>query len=137
MQSANAEETMSYRSCRRHLRIERLPVRHCGSTPTPDRGVQYVSIRRTEQLAEAGIESSVGSVGDFYDDALAKTINGLYKAKVIHRRPWRNLEAVELATLDWINWFNHRRLLGQIGNLPPAESEAQYHRQQAALPLAA
>jgi putative transposase len=102
-----------------------------------DRGVQYVSIRYTERLAEAGIEPSVGSVGDSYDNALAETINGLYKAEVIHRRSWRNLEAVELATLDWVDWFNHRRLLGPIGNIPPAEAEAQYYRQQAALPMAA
>jgi transposase InsO family protein len=98
-----------------------------------DRGVQYVSIRYTERLADAGIESSVGSVGDSYDNALAETINGLYKAKVIHRRSWKNREAVELATLDWVDWFNHKRLLEPIGNIPPAEAEANYHRQQAAL----
>ncbi|WP_020649445.1 integrase core domain-containing protein, partial [Solimonas variicoloris] len=80
---------------------------------------------------------SVGSVGDSYDNALAETINGLYKAEVIHRRSWRNLEAVELATLDWVDWFNHKRLLGPIGNIPPAEAEEAYYRQQAALPLAA
>jgi putative transposase len=102
-----------------------------------DRGSQYVSIRYTERLAEAGIEPSVGSVGDSYDNALAETINGLYKAEVIHRRSWNNLEAVELATLDWVDWFNHRRLLGPIGDIPPAEAEAAYYRQQAALPLAA
>lgn len=96
-----------------------------------DRGVQYVSIRYSEQLAEAGIESSVGSVGDSYDNALAETINGLYKAEVIHRRSWKNREAVELATLDWVDWYNHKRLLGSIGNVPPAEAEAAYHRQQA------
>ena len=102
-----------------------------------DRGVQYVSIRYTERLAEAGIESSVGSVGDSYDNALAETINGLYKAEVIHRRSWKNLQDVELATLDWVDWFNHRRLLGPIGNIPPAEAEAAYYRQQAAPPMAA
>ena len=102
-----------------------------------DRGVQYVSIRYTERLAEAGIEPSVGSVGDSYDNALAETINGLYKAEVIHRRSWRNREAVELATLDWVDWFNHRRLLGPIGNIPPAEAEAAYYRQQAELAQAA
>lgn len=95
-----------------------------------DRGVQYVSIRYTERLAEAGIEPSVGSVGDSYDNALAETINGLYKAEVIHRRSWRNREAVEWATLDWVDWFNHRRLLGPIGNIPPAEAEAAYYQQQ-------
>ena len=96
-----------------------------------DRGVQYVSIRYSERLAEAGIESSVGSVGDSYDNALAETINGLYKAEVIHRRSWKNREAVELATLDWVDWYNHKRLLGSIGNVPPAETEAVYYRQQA------
>lgn len=95
-----------------------------------DRGVQYVSVRYTERLVEAGIEPSVGSVGDSYDNALAETINGLYKAEVIHRRAWRNLEAVEMATLDWVDWFNNRRLLGPIGNVPPAEAEAAYYRQQ-------
>lgn len=102
-----------------------------------DRGVQYVSIRYTERLAEAGIESSVGSVGDSYDNALAETINGLYKAEVIHRQSWKNLEAVELATLTWVDWFNHRRLLGPIGSIPPAEAEANYYRQKAVLPMAA
>ena len=95
-----------------------------------DRGVQYVSIRYTERLAEAGIEPSVGSVGDSYDNALAETINGLYKAEVIHRQSWKHREAVELATLDWVDWFNHRRLLEPIGNIPPAEAEAAYYRQQ-------
>ena len=93
-----------------------------------DRGVQYVSIRYSERLAEAGIEPSVGSVGDSYDNALAETINGLYKAELIHRRSWKNLEAVELATLDWVDWFNHTRLLGPIGNIPPAEAEANYYQ---------
>ncbi len=96
-----------------------------------DRGVQYVSIRYTERLAEAGIEPSVGSVGDSYDNALAETINGLYKAEVIHRRAWRNRQDVELATLDWVHWYNHKRLLGSIGNIPPAEAEEAYYRQQA------
>lgn len=94
-----------------------------------DRGVQYVSMRYTERLAEAGIEPSVGSVGDSYDNALAETINGLYKAEVIHRRSWQNREAVELATLEWVDWFNHRRLLEPIGNIPPAEAEALYYQQ--------
>jgi transposase InsO family protein len=95
-----------------------------------DRGSQYVSIRYTERLAEAGIEPSVGSVGDSYDNALAETINGLYKAEVVHRRPWRSREELELATLRWVDWFNHRRLLGSIGHIPPAEAEANYYRQQ-------
>jgi putative transposase len=79
-----------------------------------DRGSQYVSIRYTERLSEAGIKPSVGSVGDSYDNALAETINGLYKAEVIHRRSWKNLETVELATLEWVDWFNNRRLLEPI-----------------------
>jgi len=96
-----------------------------------DRGSQYLSIRYSERLAEAGIESSVGSRGDSYDNALAETINGLYKTEVIHRRgPWRNREAVEYATLEWVDWFNTRRLLEPIGNMPPAEYEAAYYRQQ-------
>jgi putative transposase len=102
-----------------------------------DRGVQYVSIRYTERLAEAGIEPSVGSVGDSYDNALAETINGLYKAEVIHRRSWPSREAVELATLEWVDWFNHKRLLGPIGNIPPAEAEAAYHQQTRELAMAA
>lgn len=91
---------------------------------------QYVSIKYTERLAEAGIEPSVGSVADSYDNALAETINGLYKAEVIHRRgPWRGFEAVEFATLEWVDWFNNRRLLETIGNIPPAEAEARYYAQ--------
>ena len=87
-----------------------------------DRGVQYVSIKYTERLKDAGIEPSVGSVGDSYDNALAETINGLYKAEVIWRRgPWRNFEAVEFATLEWVDWFNNKRLLEPIGNIPPAK----------------
>ena len=95
-----------------------------------DRGSQYVSIRYTERLGEAGIEPSVGSKGDSYDNALAETINGLYKAEVIHRRTWKTCEAVELATLEWVDWFNHRRLLEPIGYIPPAEAEAHYWQQQ-------
>jgi putative transposase len=95
-----------------------------------DRGSQYLSIRYTEKLAEAGIEASVGSVGDSYDNALAETINGLYKSEVIHRRgPWKNIEAVEYATLVWVDWFNHRRLLEPIGYIPPAEYEMRYYQQ--------
>jgi transposase InsO family protein len=110
-------------------------VRHYGRSPRgerlvhhSDRGVQYVSIKYTERLAEAGLEPSVGSVGDSYDNALAETINGLYKAEVIHRRgPWRSMEAVEYATLEWVDWFNNRRLLEPIGNIPPAEAETAYY----------
>lgn len=94
----------------------------------PVESAQYVSIKYTERLAEAGIEPSVGSVGDSYDNALAETINGLYKAEVIHRRgPWRSFEAVEYATLEWVDWFNNRRLLEPIGNIPPAEAEERYY----------
>lgn len=106
---------------------ERRPIHRGGLVHHSDRGSQYVSNRYTERLAEAGIEPSVGSVGDSYDNALAETINGLYKAEVIHRRgPWRSFEAVEFATLTWVDWFNNRRLLEPIGNIPPAEAEERY-----------
>ena len=96
-----------------------------------DRGSQYVSIRYTERLAQAGIAPSVGSKGDSYDNALAETINGLYKTELIHRRaPWKTKESVELATLEWVSWFNHHRLLESIGYIPPAEAEANYYRQR-------
>jgi putative transposase len=107
---------------------DRRPIHRRGLVHHSDRGSQYVSIRYTERLAEAGIEPSVGSVGDSYDNALAETINGLYKAEVIHRRgPWRSFEAVEFATLEWVDWFNNRRLLEPIGNIPPAEAEKRYY----------
>jgi transposase InsO family protein len=97
-----------------------------------DHGCQYLSIRYTERLAEAGIDAAVGSVGDSYDNALAETINGLYKTEVIRRRgPWKNIEDVEYATLVWVDWFNHRRLLEPIGYVPPAEFEMRYYAQQA------
>ncbi len=106
----------------------RRPAHKTGLVHHSDRGSQYVSIRYTERLAEAGIEPSVGSVGDSYDNALAETINGLYNAEAIHRRgPWRSFEAVEFATLTWVDWFNHRRLLEPIGNIPPAEAEDRYY----------
>jgi putative transposase len=109
---------------------ERRPVQGGGLVHHSDRGVQYVSIKYTERLAEAGIEPSVGSVGDSYDNALAETINGLFKTEVIRRRgPWRSLEAVEFATLEWVDWFNNRRLLEPIGNIPPAEAEERYYAQ--------
>ncbi len=116
---------------------ERRPARDGGLIHHSDRGVQYVSIRYTERLAEAGVEASVGSVGDSYDNALAETINGLYKAEVIHKQPWKNREAVELATLTWVDWFNHQRLLGPIGNIPPAEAEAIYYQQLSGSAMAA
>jgi transposase InsO family protein len=95
-----------------------------------DHGSQYLSIRYTERLADAGIEPSVGSVGDSFDNAMAETINGLYKTEVIHRRgPWKGLNDVEYATLEWVDWFNHHRILEPIGDIPPAEYEANYYRQ--------
>ena len=116
----------------------RRPVRGGGLVHHSDCGVQYLSIKYTERLAAAGIEPSVGSIGDSYDNALAETINGLYKAEVIHRRgPWRSFEAVEFATLEWVDWFNNHRLLGPIGNKPPAEAEAAYFAQLAMTAIAA
>ena len=113
----------------------RQPERDDALIHHSDRGSQYVSIRYTERLAEAGIEPSVGSRGDSYDNALAETINGLYKAELIHRRtPWKTKAAVELATLEWVSWFNHHRLLEPIGYIPPAEAEANYYRQLASQP---
>nr|WP_313011937.1 IS3 family transposase [Brucella intermedia] len=107
---------------------DRRPVKGMGLVHHSDRGSQYLSIKYTERLADAGIEPSVGSVGDSYDNALAETINGLFKAEVIHRRgPWRSFEAVEYATLEWVDWFNNRRLLEPIGNIPPAEAEANFY----------
>jgi putative transposase len=96
-----------------------------------DRGSQYLSIRYTERLAEAGAVTSVGSRGDSYDNAMAETIIGLYKTELIRRRgPWKGIDDVEYATLEWVDWFNHRRLLAPIGHLPPAEFEATYHRRE-------
>lgn len=117
---------------------DRRPAQGGGLVHHSDRGRQYVSIRYTERLAEAGIEPSVGSVGDSYDNALAETINGLFKTEVIRRgRPWRSVKAVELATLERVDWFNHRRLLEPIGNVPPAEVRARYHAELEAAALAA
>jgi len=100
---------------------------HEGLVHHSDRGSQYLSIRYTERLADAGVEASVGSVGDSYDNALAESVNGLYKAEVIHRfGPWRNADAVELKTLEWVDWFNNRRLVGPIGHVPPIEYEEAY-----------
>ena len=98
-----------------------------------DRGIQYLSIRYTERLFEAGIEPSVGSIGDSYDNALAESVIGLYKTEVIRRRgPWRCLEDVEFATLEWVDWFNNRRLLTSIGDVPPVEYEERYYDAQEA-----
>jgi len=102
-----------------------------------DRGVQYVAIRYTARLAEAGAVASVGSRGDSYDNALAESFNGLYKAELIrHSGPWCGLDDVEYATLEYVDWFNRRRLHGELGMLPPAEFEARYYAEQQ-LPLAA
>jgi transposase InsO family protein len=116
----------------------RQPERDGSLVHHSDRGSQYVSIRYSERLAEAGIEPSVGSRGDSYDNALAESINGLYKTELIHRRgPWKTKSAVELATLEWVAWFNTQRLLGPIGYIPPAEAEANYYRQLAEPAVAA
>lgn len=104
-----------------------------GVTHHSDRGSQYLSIRYSERLAEAGFNASVGSVGDSYDNALAETINGLYKAEIIHKDgPWKGLDEVERTTLTWADWFNHQRLLGLIGNRPPAEYEMMYYQTESA-----
>jgi len=103
-----------------------------------DRGSQYLSIRYSERLGEAGIEPSVGNVGDSYDNAMAETINGLYKTELIHKRgPWKSVETLEWETLKWVTWFNQQRLLEPIGNRPPAEFEALYEQSQAAISVAA
>ena len=107
---------------------DRRPVHRGGLVHYSDRGSQYLSIKYTERLAEAGIEPSVGSIGDSHDNALAETIYVFYKAEVFHRRgPWRPFEAVDFSTLEWVDWFNRRRLLEPIGNIPPAEAEQNYH----------
>jgi transposase InsO family protein len=107
---------------------DRRPAKGGSLIAHSDRGSQYLAIRYTERLAEEGIEPSVGSVGDSYDNALAETVIGLFKTEVIRPRgPWRSLEAVEFATLEWVDWFNNRRLLAPIGHVPPAEAEAAYY----------
>lgn len=117
---------------------QRQPFADSGLVCHSERGSQYVSIRYTERLAEAGIEPSVGSVGDSYDNALAETVIGLFKTEVIHRcGPWRSFEAVEFATLEWVDWFNNRRLLEPIGNIPPAEAEQAYYAQLEVMAIAA
>jgi len=97
-----------------------------------DRGSQYLAIRYTERLAEAGAVTSVGSSGDSLDNALAETIIGLYKTELVRRRgPWKGIDDVEYATLEWVDWFNHRRLMEPIGNVPPSEFEESYYRKEA------
>ena len=111
---------------------DRQPERTDALIHHSDRGSQYVSIRYSERLAEAGIEPSVDSRGDSYDNALAETINGLYETALIHRRaPWKTKESLELATLEWVFWFNHHRLPEPMGYIPPAEAEENYYRQLA------
>ena len=106
----------------------RRPLHRSGLIHHSDRGGQYVFIRYTERLGKAGIEPSVGSVGDPYDNVLAETINGLYKTEVIRRRSsWKTMEGVEMETLKWVDWFNNRRLLEPIGNIPPAEAEEAFY----------
>ena len=117
---------------------QRRPEKGLGLVAHSDRGSQYLAIRYTERLAEAGITPSVGSVGDSFDNALAETVIGLFKTEVIRRRgPWRSLEAVELATPEWVHWFNHRRLLGPIGHVPPAEAGTAYYAQMDVMNAAA
>lgn len=116
---------------------DRRPVKGGGLVHHSDRGSQYLLIKYTERLGEAGIEPSVGSAGDSHDNALAETINGLFKAEVIHRRgPWRSFEAVEYAMLEWMDWFNNRRLLEPLGNILPAEAEANFYAAMETEPLA-
>ncbi len=117
---------------------QRRPAEKSGLVHHSDRGSQYLSIRYTERPGLAGIKPSVGSVGDSYDNALAETVNGLYKAEVIHSRgPWKSFEAVEYATLEWVDWFNNRRLLEPIGGIPPAEAEQRYNDTVSAQQMAA
>lgn len=109
---------------------EREAAQHGELIHHSDRGVQYLSIRYTERLSEVGITPSVGSVGDSYDNALAETVIGLFKTELIRQQgPWRNVDDVEFATLRWVDWFNNRRLLEPIGDIPPAEKESEYYQQ--------
>lgn len=132
LRSDLALDALEQAICEREQEREERLIHHS------DRGVQYLSIRYTERLAEAGIEPSVGSKGDSYDNALAETIIGLFKTEVIHRQgPWRGFEDVEFATLSWVWWFNHHRLLEPIGYIPPVEYEEAYWRERADKPLLA
>ena len=109
----------------------RQPTQTDGLVHHSDRGSQYLSIRYSDRLTDAGIKPSVGSTGDSYDNALAETINGLYKTELIHRRgPWKTKAAVEMATLEWVAWFNNQRLLSRFGYITPAEAEENHHKQQ-------
>ena len=111
---------------------DRQPEGGDGLIHHSDRSSQYVSIRHSERLSEAGIEPKVGSRGDSYDNSLAETINGLYKAELIHRlEHWKTKESLEIATLEWVSWFNHHRLIEPIGYIPPAQAEDNHYRQLA------
>ncbi|WAX88404.1 IS3 family transposase [Escherichia coli] len=101
--------------------------RPSGTIHHSDKGSQYVSLAYTQRLKEAGLLASTGSTGDSYDNAMAESINGLYKAEVIHRKSWKNRTEVELATLTWVDWYNNRRLLERLGHTPPAEAEKAYY----------
>lgn len=117
---------------------DRRPAHRGGLIHHSDRGSQYVSVKYTERLAQASLEPSVGSVGNSYDNTLVETSNGLYKAEVIYRcGPWRSFEAVEFTTLEWFDWFNDKRLLEPIGNIPPAEAEQIYYAMLDNVPMAA
>ena len=114
------------------------PFKAAAWSTTATAACSMSSIRYSERLAEAGIEPSVGSVGDSYDNALAETVHGLFKTELIRRRgPWRSMDAVEFATLEWVDWFNTRRVLEPIGNMPPAEAEERYYARQEEVALAA
>src|SRR5690606_23428888 len=132
LRSDLALDALQQAACEREQEREERLIHHS------DRGVQYLSIRYTERLAEAGIEPSLRSKGDSYDNALAETISGLFTPEVLHRRgPWRGFEDVEFATLNWVWWFNHHRLLEPIGYIPPVEYEEAYWRERADKPLLA
>ena len=133
---ANATCSVQTRSDRRLRTV--IATSYARVLRRPVELAQYLSIKSYERLAEAGIDPSVSSVGDCYNNALAETINGLYKAELIHRRgPWRSFEAVEYATLEWVAWFKNHRLLGPIGNIPPAEAEANHYATSENLDMAA
>ena len=134
------------RSLRTDLALDALEIalwarrarRATGLVHHSDRGVQYLAVRSSERLADAGVQASVGSRGDSYDNALAESFHGLYKAELIrHAGPWQGLDDVEFATLDYVDWFNHRRLHGELGMVPPAAFESRHHERAAALPVAA
>ena len=124
--------------CRECTGLLKLTTSYTEMLQRPMETTQYLSIRYSERLSENGVQASVGSIGDSYDNAMAETIIGLFKAEVIHARgPWRSLDAVEYSTLEWVDWFNNRRLLEPLGHIPPAEFEQAYYRQQSGQAMAA